>query len=338
MSRNEAEDAAHKSTSSSTTTTGGLASGNGGDDDDWYGWTRRELEKGERRAKEMYDSWNTEQPKQKDSSSPGLPSKSSDFSSSDGWQGWPLSRLEDFFKQIRGSPPEPQSPETILNNLLKSHSELERQMASAIQFSPMPEMTGPWPSFKTGHVMGYITSSEYSPLVLETEPGFDSTWRARFEDLIRADQGNKMLEAKEARDTCQQSHWEWLWRFEPQDSESKDNTYNKFLGFGNEQKSELDAYEHLLSAQQDSTKKNKQRDEPVSIVRTVNAYTQPDGSIKKTKITQKTYADGRIEENQKVETVPPSLPSPASIPAAPVEEKAISRPTPEKKRGWFWSN
>src|ERR1700760_2140747 len=260
MSRNEADNHSQKSTSASTTATGGLTSANGGDDDDWYNWTRRELEKGERRAKEIYDSWNAEQPKQKDSSSTGSISKSSDISSSDGWQGWPLSRLEDFFKQIRGSAPEPQSPETLLNNLLKSHAELERQMASMTPFSPMRDFAGPWPSFKQGHVMGYITSSEYSPLVLETEPGFDSTWRARFEDLIRADQGDKMLEAKEARKTCTQSHWEWLWRFEPQEPESKDGTYNKFLGFGNEQKSELDAYEHLLSKEQDSVEKNTPRD------------------------------------------------------------------------------
>jgi hypothetical protein len=348
MARNEAEAPATTSSSSSSPAspnTSALAGGSN-PDDDWYQWTRRELEKGERRAKEIYDSWNVEQHKHQDAIPPSSsPSKPSDSTSSDNWQGWPLARLEDFFKHIRGPPSEHQSPEIIFQNLMKSHAELERQMASMIPFSPMRDFNrqhvgGLWPSFKSTHVMDYIASSEYSPVVLESEPGFDSTWRARFEDLIRVDQGNKMLEAKEANEARNQTHWEWLCRFEPQDTESKDNTFDKFLGFGNEQKSELDAYEHFLSEQRGTAENNKQRNRPVSVVRTVNSYTKPDGSIKKTRTTRKTYADGRVEENQKVETVPPPPQSPpaSSTPLAPVEEKTVSRPTPEKKKGWFWSN
>jgi hypothetical protein len=63
--------------------------------------------------------------------------------------------------------------------------------------------------------MGYLLYSEYSPLHLEHEEGFDSSFRQRFEDLLRAEDGKAMLSKDECKPANQTSSVDWLGRLIP---------------------------------------------------------------------------------------------------------------------------
>jgi len=63
--------------------------------------------------------------------------------------------------------------------------------------------------------IGYLLYSEYSPLHLEHETGFDSSFRQRFEDLIRIQDGKAMLSNEELAEAKTSSSVEWLGRVVP---------------------------------------------------------------------------------------------------------------------------
>jgi hypothetical protein len=315
---------------------------------DWYEWTRRELEQGEKRAKELYDSFEADSRAQKNnnasSQSPRPPTQS--LPTDDGWQGWPFSQLDSFVRQVFNdhSPHHPNTAPTAESLFDRAMRDLSHPAAILQSIFPQP---GVWPILAPpnfGNVAAYAAFDEYSPLNLAQQSGFDNTWRARFEDLIRAEQGVKMLSAWEARESTMDNVEDWVFRFlvrpsEPQKAAIKpaETRATPYLGFGNEDRSELDAYEHFLSGSSEQPVRplgEGQKDGPVSVFRTVDSYTQADGSTTMKSVTRKTYADGRVENIENVETIPAK----AEAIAPRAEGKPTSQPTPQKKKGWFWSS
>jgi hypothetical protein len=310
---------------------------------DWYEWTKRELEQGEKRAQEIYDSFKAEQRAQNSNTASQPPKSSSQSTSTDGeWQGWPFSQLDAFVRQVFNNhnphrPTASPTPESLFNRVMH---DLGNSAAVVRIFTP-PDL---WPGF--GNVALYAAIDEYSPLSLEQQPGFDRTWRARFEDLIRAEQGVTMLSIQEARDSTSETEDEWLRRFfvQPSDSgtgcERGEMKHSAFGGLENDGKSELDVYDHFLhflsgsSGHTEPSVGKVHKDRPVSVTRTVDSYTEADGSTRRTEATRKTYADGRVEDTENVETIPAR----AKSIALPTEDKPTARPVPEKKKGWFWSS
>lgn len=63
--------------------------------------------------------------------------------------------------------------------------------------------------------IGYLLHSEYSPLHLEHDEGFDSSFRQRFEDLLRAADGKAMTSKREYASGKSTSVVEWLGRLIP---------------------------------------------------------------------------------------------------------------------------
>ncbi|QDS69140.1 hypothetical protein FKW77_010429 [Venturia effusa] len=63
--------------------------------------------------------------------------------------------------------------------------------------------------------IGYLLYSEYSPLHLEHEDGFDSSFRERFEDLLRVQDGKTMLSREECAAGKPTSSVDWLGRMIP---------------------------------------------------------------------------------------------------------------------------
>jgi hypothetical protein len=298
-------------------------------DGDWYAWTRRELEKGERMAKELYDSF--ERPKS-NVAKPRDASSNTSSSSKDWADNWSLSRLKSFFDQLHALSAQ-QLPFPFTNSFNTRH------------FGPLamsyerPDGSRFWQVYCVKSWL--VEDTEYSPISLEQRPGFNTSCRAAFEDLLRADQGLKMLDAKEARDSCAQDWSQWLRRFEPQPPEFAEHiNTSQAPGFGPEDwvsqlqrgatgfTSELDAYEKFLSRQIDGPDATEHGS--VSVQRTVNSQTNPDGSITTKTTEQKRFGDGRVESSERVETIPaPKQPS--------IEERSPTKPL-ENKKGWFWSS
>jgi hypothetical protein len=77
------------------------------------------------------------------------------------------------------------------------------------------------PLLPEGSAIGYLLHSEYSPLHLEHEEGFDETWRLRFEELLRTQDGKSMLGEVEAEKASTLSGVEWLNRIVPLLKDSK---------------------------------------------------------------------------------------------------------------------
>lgn len=63
--------------------------------------------------------------------------------------------------------------------------------------------------------MAYLLYSEYSPLHLEHEKGFDPSFRQRFEDLLRVEDGKAMLSEDECTLESRTSSVDWLGRLIP---------------------------------------------------------------------------------------------------------------------------
>lgn len=63
--------------------------------------------------------------------------------------------------------------------------------------------------------VGYLLYSEYSPLHLEHEDGFDSSFRQRFEDLLRAEDGKPLLGKQDVEQQEPTSSVNWLGRIIP---------------------------------------------------------------------------------------------------------------------------
>ena len=68
--------------------------------------------------------------------------------------------------------------------------------------------------------MAYLLYSEYSPLHLEHESGFDKSFRSKFEDLVRVQAGEEMKAAQSAQEQIG-TKVEWIGRIVPLLKEGK---------------------------------------------------------------------------------------------------------------------
>jgi hypothetical protein len=297
-------------------------------DDDWYTWTRRELERGEKRAKELYDSWSDQMSPPK--SSQNRPTKDDARQEQD----WPISTIAQAVKWMFDN-----------GSLIDKEFEKLMQMHTKDFEAYNNSMTSPYSQLhlaaRNTNIIEYVLMDEYSPMMLEGTPGFDSSWRNRFEDLLRADAGVKMLDRKEAESARKENIMQWLWRFEPKDEEFK--TKQPTSGFstkGLEQMTELDMYEHYLSNSNYSSKSSaNHNDDPVSVERTIDSWTTRDGSVRTRETTRKTFADGRAEVFISEDT-PSSNNAQENDTQAATKSPAqqTQQPGAERRyRGWFWS-
>lgn len=191
----------------------------------------------------------------------------------------------------------------------------------------------------TGEIQKYAAYDEYSPTELERYRGFDKSWRNRFEDLIRVDAGVKMMDWEEAEKARKDDNLSWLWRFAPigEVPTPKQSTRRPFINRP-EQMTELDMYEHFLSSSS-QTPVSKDKDEPVTVERTVDSWRTRGGSIRTRETTRKTFADGRAEVFIAEDTLPEESSRGVETQAVPKETQPAQQPgTDRRSRGWFWSN
>jgi len=288
------------------------------DEVDWYKWTRRELERGEQRAKEMYDTWNPNPTQQEQSNE--APSKGTSDS------------------------------DKILDDVEFVASAFARLLSEVDQFArPMFE--------ETANVAEFAAEDPYSPINLEVNHGFDKSFRARFEDLIRADQGTKMLSQKETEHSMNQNPWDWVGRFLPQSpsdrsvefkmcpehrraeqEQPKETTSDMQQGSHDEAfETEEDAFEHFLSVKEKSTQQDQWK-----VLSSAFQYTRhEDGSFSAVETHTKTYADGTCEVTESAERLPAKAEACiSSIRPDSNDDSRITQKVETRKRGsgWFWSS
>jgi len=208
--------------------------GNGGDDpDDWVARVIAEMEKGEQRARDMYESW--KQCGEEDFS----PNRSVEASKED-------QSLEETVKGRHckragawwGRRCRQQENENICEKSSESASEHERnetvptdqdwQQQYPARFPTPPELQNKLNEFAT-HVdrffdqlpfitrelnssLYWLLKSRYSPFWLENESGFDQTWRNRLEDLLRTQAGVDMNDSKDNQRNDQSSDLDYARR------------------------------------------------------------------------------------------------------------------------------
>jgi hypothetical protein len=280
-------------------------------------WVREELERGSRIAKEMYDSWDP---------TPLPPQKQPEAQSSSTFN--PFSPFETMLNMI-----------TAMEEAVHNPKDLD---LFARLFS------------NEANVHTNAAQDMYSPQTLEDQPGFDRTWRVRFEDLIRADQGIRMLNKEEAEQSMKQRKGDWMERFlkenprgegmfmatkmceqfRPTSADCKRNAHLE---------TEEDAFEYFLKQQ---TKSELASGNGISETTATRLNTEPNGSVTLTATTTTIYADGRVETREESQNlpnshIPPRWAKRLEQESSPKEEKTPpSQPTPtaEKKGGWFWSS
>ncbi|KAE9981014.1 hypothetical protein EG328_011915 [Venturia inaequalis] len=94
----------------------------------------------------------------------------------------------------------------------------ESLFGSSVPFSkPLSTLfsLGMRPFLPEQSAVGYLLYSEYSPLHLEHEEGFDSSFRQRFEDLLRCEDGKAMMSKEECASGNNMSSVDWLGRLIP---------------------------------------------------------------------------------------------------------------------------
>jgi hypothetical protein len=283
----------------------------------WAAWVKAELERGEKVAKGMYNSWDKEYGR-------GDPVKNSD--------------------PARGAVAKFPAP-VLAGQLWNPLEDVEHDLQSIFarlgkEMQDMEQMSNRYgPEFWEFYML-----NPYSPLRLEHEAGFDSSWRTRFEDLIRAERQQELLSKEEAAVTQRQSAFDWFHGLQSRVEPANNTTPRWQENDEAEQKTELDAYNQVLPqarfdefVARDAPQKRDEASEPnvKSVFRTVNSYTERDGSVTTKTVVRKTFADGKSEKTETVETSQPRRvepPSPKRDAVNPTQNGEVPR------RGWFWSS
>jgi hypothetical protein len=282
---------------------------------DWSNWVRSELDRGEKVAKAMYDSWDKEYGRGNPTGSPDPDRKGAARSPQPVLAGQLWKPLEEVEHDLR----------SVLANL---GNEMEGMEQLSDRYGP--------------EFWEFYMLNPYSPLRLEHEAGFDSSWRTRFEDLIRAERQQELLNKDEAAVTQRQSAFDW---FHGLQSRVNPATGTPTTNADAEQQTELDAYRHFVPQARsngllDAIEKSKQQrrkdgagPEVKSVFRTVNRHSESDGSTTTKTVVRKTFADGKTEKTETVETSPPRRVEPPAL------KLGTANPTDNApKRGWFWSS
>jgi hypothetical protein len=206
----------------------------------------------------------------------------------------------------------------------------------------------------------YANVSRYSPLMLELEPGFDSSWRIRFEDLIRAQKGEEPLSKAQQEEFTKQSQGSWLSLFDTRTASDDLQASRTRSLLPRSEQSECRSRGPAMQAsilanvagvefrrmmeRQESIRSEVFGDDARSIENRVKVVTWEDGSGgPKTVVTETHYVNGKEQSTTTVtnhEEKLPALTKPRVLEASAAwdnDESSGKQPPKQKSRGWFWS-
>lgn len=196
----------------------------------------------------------------------------------------------------------------------------------------------------------YYTSSEYRPISIEEQNGFDKSWRVRFEDLVRTTNGEEMTNPEEAK-ALERMPSKEFWNYYKNREEVESSPWRR-LQQTIAERPEQSAASAVVSQRQwqsqwqsSETDAASHADVVQSVFRSTTTHTEADGSVVTKTVVKKLFADGH-EEN--TETVDNQAAQQRKLAEPRVRrDKAnthVSKPgkaLPQQetgKRGWFWSS
>jgi len=226
--------------------------------------------------------------------------------------------------------------------------------------------------------IGYLLFSEYSPLHLEHEEGFDRTFRRRFEDLVRVQSGKEM---RAEDDAPENNKFEWLGmmdalvnsRHSPDKHDDWTTICPRQKEFDEAIETEMDVYERQLAGQYSPSPALQQALElagdkrelrranidnvvtsvetpaseksgVLSTLTTTERHVAADGTVTEKTVLKKRFADGR-EETESSTTTTEADPTPSWARYRQYDSPAQktlpdNKIVKEAKRsgGWFWSS
>ncbi|KAF2436927.1 hypothetical protein EJ08DRAFT_655083 [Tothia fuscella] len=363
--------------------TGG-ASEDSDDLDEWVSGIMKELARGEEQAKEMYDWWSKMEGPKGQATQSSL--QQAAVSRKNEGQ-LPISKGTDEWADLFPAWQDQKSPKAVIQrerqdvvedttdkfprdveNWFKDAEKKSRQLQRGFErdsrlwenqglFGPSMPFSKPLstlfslgmrPFFPQESAVGYLLYSEYSPLHLEYEEGFDESWRQRFEDLLRTQDGKKMLDERSIQSVSSSSGVEWLGKIMPllKDDEPGKNgritigsasdhqavvqvhdvappnqptTQAVEAGIG--PRTELDLSEHHFAQSAQDELKPRTAPPPASIdnfpckkpdilltLTKTERHVSPDGSVTTKTVLKKRFADGREEMSETMETIPRNVP------------------------------
>lgn len=201
----------------------------------------------------------------------------------------------------------------------------------------------------------FLFNSSYSPLYLDTMSDMDQTWKARYEDLLRAQAGKELMTEEERQGLV--SDFGYVRRMiglmneiqtrrqnplsaadDPDGRMTEEDVYDRFLG---------DITRTLPGATSDQTEsRDLVKPDVLSSLTTTERHVDADGTVTTKTVLKRRFADGREEIEEKTETSH----DPNWNPRRRVDNDAM-KPAPksavleelkkeqnEAKKGWFWSN
>ncbi|KAF2402990.1 hypothetical protein EJ06DRAFT_527952 [Trichodelitschia bisporula] len=333
---------------------------------DWMSTIMKDLQQGEKRAKEMYEWWQqkaeTDMAEHKDEARP----ERKEWESSADWMNakkevQQVLRVADeafnhMEKMVRGHGGWPFG--------LDGDDELFQalpRLASLSLFGRPSVFYGPEDLSSTETAAAYLLYSPYSPIHLEREPGFDTTWRNRFEDLLREQNGQNPLSQQEMEDRQNSFQAEWIMRVVGQ-LRDRDNLRNSQCPITSETErksafswnsgskesqdsgpeSELDMYERAGVAPSPERGVARPAAAPtdaaiakskiLSTLTNTERYTAPDGSITTKTTLKRRFADGTEETSETVEMTP------AGGHRSQGDNPQHVASNTGKGKGWFWSS
>ena len=388
--------------------------GNGDDSDDWMYKVARDIEKNEARAQSLYNSWKQEEEMEQSQREKEARRHRHHESRRSRWWGNKChqneSGSENAARSMPAVPPtaehsdSPRSLESQWEEFEKDASELlqgadkwrkewfgDKMWPSADLFGSDTPFSGPLSSlFALGmapaflrfepesNPVGYVLYSSYSPLALEENPGFDRSWRNRYEDLLRAEKGMELMRPEELEGSTTSSGMFWvtkrvmplLWKSDEPKSVEKGSRREQARIAADDASTEQDMYEgyhesfgdmprapveHPVDMRRFHAEEQLPKPDVLSTLTTTEQNTAPDGTITTKTVLKRRFSNGHEETETKMEVSigKGTLASAASAAMRHWQQKEEQRPQSQQqfqplakaqdrqkppKGGWFWSS
>lgn len=204
----------------------------------------------------------------------------------------------------------------------------------------------------------FLFRSPYSPLYLENTCAIDQGWKARYEDLLRVQAGKELMREEDRRSESDIGYVQRVIGLmqeiqtrrqnmssasdDPDGRMTEEDVYDRFLG------DITRTFPSAVSAEVEG--QTLMKPDVLSSVTTTERHVAPDGTITTKTVLKRRFADGREENEEKVETshdpnwttrrrldeVPTR--STNSQPKSAVLEELKKKNESQGKKGWFWSN
>ena len=207
--------------------------------------------------------------------------------------------------------------------------------------------------------LNFLLNSWYSPLHLDSMRDLDQQWKARYEDLLRAQAGKELLTEEEMRGLDSDVHYVRRMIQLLSEAQSQRTNMSSAADDPDGRMTEEDVYERFLgnvtrslpgAATGQAEGQDLRKPDVLSSLTTTQRHVAPDGTVTTKTILKRRFADGREETEEKLETShDPSWKSRQLLDDSPFKSQDAPRKSAvleelkksdrsQGGKGWFWSS